>query len=738
MPEDIFYFRESEIPADIPDIPHEVFAPVREGLIAGTLVEIEYENASDEDSKRQVLPEVLFRSSDNWYLAAYCMLRDEPRTFRLDRIVSAKDTGIMEESGGVAEDFRANGIPWKRDQDKETKTADGENNASEWRKIELKPGENTPEYRIPPPDPEWQREAARRRVCNDLVEHAGKGDLERMEEDIAAGADVNYSEGSQTPLMAAARGGHVEAAKLLIRHGADPDKRGRTTCTVLNEAARCGRMDMIRYLVEELNLPLDQRDYFGWSPVFCAVQNGHADALRYFLEHGGDPDLPDKNGVTPLMEVFNGGFSDAECRVRLTKLLLEHGADVNRGDKTGRSALFHAVSRKKIDDAVGLLRDAGADFQICDKKGVSLLLHAVTAGIPMWNHDFPNSRSNDKPDTVKLVEYLLWCGANPNFPDRQGVVPVMPATGDLLKCLLSNGADPSAADNLGRTAAMYHASDREDLLLLQEYGADLHARDLCGNDVLLCGCRFPEHIRFLIETFGFSVNDRNDDGYSILHRVSDEFLVDSVKYLLAHGADPAARTKDGRTPLDIVHIRKEQDPHPSPSSDYDEIADLYEEALSGETSELIDACRDMDFKRIRAAVEKGASVHHILLNDGNRTALTIASERFADPANGISWLRFLRIFLYLSENGADKLAIDDDGNCVPDALIRRDCKGSLIRFMRYFERVLHRMDIPELNGLIYSLRRKQSSFIQANNGSRSEALAKLISAAEQSYVEKCE
>jgi hypothetical protein len=48
------------------------------------------------------------------------------------------------------------------------------------------------------------------------------------------------------------------------------------------------------------------------------------------------------------------------------------------------------------------------------------------------------------------------------------------------------------------------------------------------------------------------------------------------------------------------------------------------------------------------------------------------------------------------------------------------------------------MDIPELNGLIYSLRRKQSSFIQANNGSRSEALAKLISAAEQSYVEKCE
>ena len=49
MPEDIFYFKESEIPTELPDIPQEVFAPIREGLIAGTLVEIEYESASEED-----------------------------------------------------------------------------------------------------------------------------------------------------------------------------------------------------------------------------------------------------------------------------------------------------------------------------------------------------------------------------------------------------------------------------------------------------------------------------------------------------------------------------------------------------------------------------------------------------------------------------------------------------------------------------------------------------------------
>ena len=698
-------------------------------------MEIEYESASEEDRKRQILPEVLFRSSENWYLAAYCMLRDEPRTFRLDRIISAKNTGVEEESGGIAEDFRANGIPWKRSQDREIQ--DGENSTFEWRKMELPSGGNAPEFRGPPPDPEWQREVERRGYSFDLVEHAGKGDLGRMEEDIAAGADVNFHDGGATPLMAAARGGHVEAAKFLVRHGADPDKRGRTTCTVLNEAARFGRMDMIRYLVEELKLPVSQQDYYGWSPVFCSVQNGYADALQYFLDHGGDPNLPDKNGCTPLMEVFDSIFSRAEKRVRMTELLLKYGADVNRKDKKGRTVLFYAVSGKSLETGIELLREAGADFQAVDRKGISLLLHAATLELPRWDHDFPNEKSNDRPETVKLVEYLMRCGANPNLPDKKGVVPVMPATGDLLKCLLKNGANPSASDILGRTAAMYHADDADDLLLLQEYGADLRARDLRGNDVLLCGSRNPEHLRFLVETFGFSVNDRNDDGLTILHRVSDEFFLDSVKYLIGCGADPAARTKDGRTPLDVLYENWEKDPHPSPSEVYEKIAKIYEELLEKETSNLFDACRDMDFEKVRGAVEKGASVHCVLLSDGNKTTLTIAAARFSDPANGISWLRFLRIYLFLRKQGADVLAFDDEGNCVLDALLKRGCRGSCVRFMQDYADKLREMGLSRLDQHIYSLRLKQSAFIRSHHGTRSEALAKLLSAAEHSYAEQC-
>jgi predicted DNA-binding transcriptional regulator YafY len=49
---------------------------------------------SDQKTKRKVDPYYLFFEEDFWYLRGYCHLRDEPRTFALDRIISLK---VLEE-----------------------------------------------------------------------------------------------------------------------------------------------------------------------------------------------------------------------------------------------------------------------------------------------------------------------------------------------------------------------------------------------------------------------------------------------------------------------------------------------------------------------------------------------------------------------------------------------------------------------------------------------------------------
>jgi predicted DNA-binding transcriptional regulator YafY len=49
---------------------------------------------SDQKTKRKVDPYYIFFEEDFWYLRGYCHLREEPRTFALDRVISLK---VLEE-----------------------------------------------------------------------------------------------------------------------------------------------------------------------------------------------------------------------------------------------------------------------------------------------------------------------------------------------------------------------------------------------------------------------------------------------------------------------------------------------------------------------------------------------------------------------------------------------------------------------------------------------------------------
>jgi predicted DNA-binding transcriptional regulator YafY len=65
-------------------------------------VRIRYRNLKREDSERTVEPYALAYQMGQWYLVAYCRLREELRTFRVDRIQRAQQT---EECFDVPADF---------------------------------------------------------------------------------------------------------------------------------------------------------------------------------------------------------------------------------------------------------------------------------------------------------------------------------------------------------------------------------------------------------------------------------------------------------------------------------------------------------------------------------------------------------------------------------------------------------------------------------------------------------
>ena len=71
----------------VPDI-------IRQALIASVAIEMTYSDAEGRETERVVEPVCLFGTRSGWYLAAWCRLREAPRAFRLDRILSAAATTI--------------------------------------------------------------------------------------------------------------------------------------------------------------------------------------------------------------------------------------------------------------------------------------------------------------------------------------------------------------------------------------------------------------------------------------------------------------------------------------------------------------------------------------------------------------------------------------------------------------------------------------------------------------------
>lgn len=105
LPDKTFY-NDSEFPENLPGIPDFIYKEIRNSLQHGKVLKIDYQDFSGAESTRLILPEVLFESGGRWYTGAYCYLREEERSFRLDRIAALSDSGLKDNSRGVASLYR--------------------------------------------------------------------------------------------------------------------------------------------------------------------------------------------------------------------------------------------------------------------------------------------------------------------------------------------------------------------------------------------------------------------------------------------------------------------------------------------------------------------------------------------------------------------------------------------------------------------------------------------------------
>ncbi len=168
-----------------------------------------------------------------------------------------------------------------------------------------------------------------------------------------------------TPVVIA---GAVDAAKMLVAHGANPNARLKSK------------------IIKRVYNPGDSKLDEGATPFMRAAKGGDVTMMRLLKDAGADPTLSQKNGNTALhlaAALGPKGGSDnnpdrgtAADAMNAIKLCIELGADLNAVNAAGDTAVHAALASPA---AIQYLADHGAKLDVKNKQGRTPLAAALRA-----------------------------------------------------------------------------------------------------------------------------------------------------------------------------------------------------------------------------------------------------------------------------------------------------------------------------------------------------------------------
>lgn len=260
----------------------------------------------------------------------------------------------------------------------------------------------------------------------DLHRAAATGDVGAVQKLIDQGAPVDAREQKGgTPLYEAARRGKLEVMKLLLKNGAKADDSGQMNkCTPLCVAAEYKQAEAVRLLLKS-GADVNHRSVMGNTPLHqAAMQDWHGDSeiVQILIEEGkSNISLLSNSGCYPLYCAVKNDHTSAAL------YLLFKGADANFEHKGGTQTLFVAVSNKNVEIVKALL-EKGAKPNV-DFKGLSTPLQSAII---------------DR--NVEIVRLLLKHKADPNKATSPDKLPLGLAVKlkqvEVVRVLLDHGADP--------------------------------------------------------------------------------------------------------------------------------------------------------------------------------------------------------------------------------------------------------------------------------------------------------
>ncbi|WP_455198591.1 ankyrin repeat domain-containing protein [Kaarinaea lacus] len=195
-----------------------------------------------------------------------------------------------------------------------------------------------------------------------------------------------------TELMSAAKNGDVIGVQKIIDRGADVNQQSNKGKTALMFAASEGHRDVAQLLIDH-GAKVNIADHYGTTALIVGSTAGKHDIVELLLKHGANPDARDQSGSAPLVNAVYFGHT------RTVQLLLPKLDKLSNQD--GEELLLLASGLGHADIVRSMI-DFGINANARGLKQRTALMAAVNF---------------DKPEVVKV---LLSKGADPQAKDVDG------------------------------------------------------------------------------------------------------------------------------------------------------------------------------------------------------------------------------------------------------------------------------------------------------------------------------
>ncbi|GMT49081.1 MAG: hypothetical protein IEMM0008_0620 [bacterium] len=490
--------------------------------------------------------------------------------------------------------------------------------------------------------------------------------------------NVNAKRKGKTPLMIATRYGKLDIAKILIEKGANINAKDKSTGQTALHIAIYNKHPSISLLLIDhgafVNVKGTFRKYFSsndtahWTPLHLAARSGQVQVVQQLLKAGALVNTMDEIQKTPLHFAagrYPGSLHDEPKvpvetsttikreQLGITKLLLNNGAEINSINIDGWTPL-HYTAQSAHYELAKFLVDNGADINALDKDGhkpfhvayfradiytpyepksqytkiVRLFIRkGMTLNVfPDFLHDdrlFYRKVIVSKLIHRRLKEQIfksLKGGSDINRKDKDGLSYLHWAAiynhKELVRLLLSKGADVNAIDNMGRTPL--------DLSYMMGTGINLKS---------------ITHTQKVLQQAGGKLNIHKD-----LYRAVRKNQVQRVAALINDGADNIIRMNEGESLVDLAKSKA--------------MKTLIRKAGGNRKVDnlLIHAVQNNKMRLVHRLIRKGANVNSSSHYDGNRYSFSQVSNLHLAVKSGN-----LRLVKVLVNKGANIHAQTKDG-----------------------------------------------------------------------------